>query len=406
MRRGLCTGGVAVTLVAIAIVGLVGCGAPKVRSSPPKKAQRSPVVQLALGRRHSCALRADGSVSCWGEGRRGQLGYVASEKCSQAFLGAPPVFDPCSTTPKVVPELEGVTEIATGSDHTCARRNDATAWCWGSNAHGNLGFATMTTCDSIECTAKPTVVPGLSHVDHVAAGGDHTCALLDDGSVRCWGENRFGELGDGTTTDRFVPQAVAELSGVVEIALGHHRTCARKSDGTMWCWGSEGQGAESNTTPKKVASLSDVAQIDLGMTHTCARKTDATIACWGSNAAGQLGDRTTSPRSSPTLVPDLSDVAQIALGGDHTCARKNDGTVLCWGGPHEGEALGGVVTPDRATPQLVSELSSVVEIAHGEEHGCARRANGIITCWGANEWGQLGTGVASTWKKPSRVLGL
>ena len=203
----------------------------------------------------------------------------------------------------------------------------------------------------------------------VAAGGLHSCALTAAGGVKCWGDNSFGELGDGTTTKRLTPVAVVGLSsGVVAIAAG---------------------GA-----------------------HTCALTIGGAVKCWGFNAYGQLGDGTTRTRLTPVDVVGLSSgVSAIAVGGDysagHTCALTSNGAMKCWGSNEWGQLGDGTTVFQRSRPGGVVGLSSgVVAIATGENHSCALTAGRGVKCWGQNFLRQLGDGTTTTRYTPVSVVGL
>jgi alpha-tubulin suppressor-like RCC1 family protein len=168
-------------------------------------------MEISLGDLHSCALDSHGSVVCWGDNRVGQLGtgsIVGPDDCSDPNL----VHPACAKTPVAVSSLTGVSYITAGNAHTCALLVDGTVKCWGANNYGQLGIGTTTgpaTCYMGEaCSPTPVSVPNLAGVIAISAGASHTCAVLSDGSVRCWGWNIYGQLGDGTTQDSATPVAV------------------------------------------------------------------------------------------------------------------------------------------------------------------------------------------------------
>jgi alpha-tubulin suppressor-like RCC1 family protein len=176
-------------------------------------------------------------------------------------------------------------------------------------------------------------------------GGDHTCVLVASGSVKCWGNNYSGQLGDGTTSDHSTPVLVPGLSSVTTLATGIEHTCA----------------------------------------VTAASAGDGHIQCWGNNGHGQLGDGTTNHRSTPVEVNSLSSVSTLAAGGWHSCALLNDGRVQCWGYNDYGQ-LGDGTTSDRNTPVAVNGLSDVLALAGGMLHTCALTSSGAVYCWGSNSW--------------------
>jgi alpha-tubulin suppressor-like RCC1 family protein len=317
---------------------------------------------------------------------------------------------PCSTGGYCAPGATcgralAVLQISSGGGHTCARLGNGTVRCMGDNRFGQLGDGTTT------IRSEPALVPALAGVVEVSAGGNHTCARLNDGSVRCWGDNRAGQLGDGSTTNRLGPTVVPGLTGVVELSAGGDHTCARLRDGSIRCWGANASGQLGDGTlanrpsPTLVPSVAGAAELDAGTDHTCARFGDGTMRCWGSNAFGQLGDGSTSNRATPTPIAGLAAVASMSAGGHHTCARLDDGSVRCWGENASGQLGDGTVSM-RMTPTMVPGLIAIAEVSAGGRHTCARSATGTLRCWGDNFYGQIGDGSTANRPIPTPVLGL
>mgnify|MGYP001586590331 CR=1 FL=1 len=374
---------------------------------------------ITAGTQHTCAILDNGSVSCWGAGNFGQLG------------GGTDTPDLVRRTPTQTSSLgtdRTAVAISAGRYHTCALLDDGSVSCWGRNFFGQLGDGTTTDRNT------PTQISSLG-TDRTAvaisAGERHTCAILDDGSVSCWGSNNGGRLGDGTTTDRNTPTPTSSLgTGRTAIAitvgegLGSH-TCAILDDGSVSCWGYNtygqlGDGTDTlRNTPTQTSSLGTdrtAVAISAGFRHTCAILDDGSVSCWGWNnngvngvdGGGQLGDGTTTDHSTPTqtstLGTDRTAIA-IAAGGDHTCAILDDGSVSCWGNNSQGR-LGDGTTTDRLTPTQTSSLGegrTAVAITAGYGYTCAILDDRSVSCWGWNIFGQLGDGTTNDRFTPTAI---
>ncbi len=251
----------------------------------------------------------------------------------------------------------------------------------------------------------------------IAAGGYHTCVLSSAGAVQCWGENAHGELGNGTTDNSSVPVAVSGLSnGVVAIAAGKSHTCALTSAGAMQCWGDnqfgqlgDGRKDTFSRMPVAVSRLSGrVVAVAAGAYHTCALSSAGAVQCWGENAHGELGNGTTDNSSVPVAVSGLSSgVVAIAAGRSHTCALTAAGAMQCWGDNQFGQLGDGRKDTFSRMPVAVSRLSSgVVVVATGDYHTCARTSGGATQCWGENTYGALGDGTTTNSSAPVAVSGL
>ncbi len=346
---------------------------------------------LSAGFEHTCALTTDGRVKCWGSNERGQLGDGTSY----------------SSVIPVDPALPGSAQaLSAGYYHTCAVVAGQ-VYCWGNGTVGELGDGRMTT------SATPVVVPGLSNVEKVSAGGEgdpgfinmyaHTCAI-SGGEAWCWGSNGSGQLGDGTSTSRSTPVRVTILPpGVLidSIAIGERHTCALTYGGAVYCWGANdsgqlGIGSESpQTYPAAPTITSGATAIATGEAHSCAI-VNRDVLCWGLNTSFQV-----NPEAAPASYPDVVDLAMstvrptsLAAGRDHTCAVDSSAvltpvSVYCFGA-NDGDQLG--VDDPQAKQSVVPIPEPMRAVSAGAGHTCVLTAAGGVQCWGENEYGQLGSG--------------
>jgi alpha-tubulin suppressor-like RCC1 family protein len=409
-----------------------------------------PAVSVTAGGLHACALLASGSVYCWGNNGHGQLG---NNKTKQSNV-------------PVQAQIGGATAIGAGTFHNCALLGSGGMACWGDNAQGELGNGSTTdshvpapvnglagsvsqiavngyhTCGlvaagattEVECwgddqdgalgdghyNEPPVVAPeavfgiagtlasgqGVTPVD-VAAGQNHTCAVVITGQAYCWGNNAKGQLGDGTLQQRALPTLVIGLTtGVQGLSEGDGTGCALESNLSVRCWGSEdGNDFAAHATAQNVTALSSIASVAAGDQDACALSTAGTVQCWGQNTFGEVGNNTTTPSQTPTAVTLSDKVGLIAEGSNVSCASlAKSRTLWCWGYNGDGQ-LGNNTTTSTDTPTEVTTTLGV-QLSTADAHSCAVSTNGRAYCWGANDYGELGDGTTNGSDNPVKVKNL
>jgi alpha-tubulin suppressor-like RCC1 family protein len=302
------------------------------------------------------------------------------------------------TAPRVVKELVDVEDLASSVGYSCATTKGRDLFCWGANDSGQLGSGAAGAP-----VPRPTAVTGLPPVVKVAAGQGHACAIATDGGVFCWGANDHGQLGDGTTTAHAAPAKLTLPAAASAVALGKAHSCALLVTGEVDCWGAT--VVADVLIPRRV--LDDGKALGAGAFHTCVVRADRTVACWGQNGLGQLGDNKVSGDLSelPVPVTGLTGARDVATGENHTCARTEAGIVSCWGANDSGQ-IGDGSKSNRFMPVLARLSGAVDELSAGVRHTCARRAQGPVRCWGRNDGGQLGDGTTEARLSPTTVIGL
>ncbi len=427
-----------------------GGGTKEGGGGPPVPVGRT----LAASGHDSCAL-LHGTIKCWGSNEAGQLGDGSTAGPDECELGGK---RPCATTPVTVVGVSNATQIALGAGvdeqegHACAVLEGGSVDCWGLNSQGQLGIGTESGPSQClfgsPCSPTPVAVHGLTNATQVALGADHSCTLLATGHVECWGWNGLGQLGDGTYTGpenecpaagvvcSRTPVEVAGITNAVQIAAGDEHTCALLSGGAVDCWGlnRSGQlgdgtntgpsstcGYDSNEpcspSPVPVPGISEAIQIAAGGEETCALLADHAVDCWGAAGSGQLGNgsntgssntcgvgghETCSPR--PTEVKGIATAVEVVVGGAHVCARLSGGGTACWGYDGFGQ-LGDGTYPGFSDTPVGLEFAPFSVIAAGLDHTCAASSEGFF-CWGLGELGEIGDGTTNQYDVPTPVSGL
>ena len=360
---------------------------------------------LATGSAHSCAILENGSAMCWGLDNLGQLG----DGGDATNLNKPTSF-------VSIDAGQTISQIYARQSRTCIILNDATASCWGFNEDGQAGD------DSTNTYKSPTVevqFPDEKQVKSMGMGLKHTCAILEDDTLTCWGLDSYGALGNGNTdtSDKYTPQTISTPTDrrVVKVEPGATHTCILLDDGGVMCWGRDnvgqlGNGGTSETihTPSSNVELPEgraATDLTVGDHHSCALLDNGSITCWGLNNHGQLGENSTTNRDVPVYahLPIGSAARSVTVGPHSSCAILQNSSVYCWGHNNYGRLGIGVSGGIYQTPMFVEGATNIVDLSLDYDHACGLSENGSISCWGRGKFGQLGIGSGSDKNTPQLV---
>ena len=382
-------------------------------------------ASISAGRYFSMVILHNHTIKAWGENSKGELGYGDT---TERGYGANemgnrlPIVNLGSNARVVEVSAGGVYYGSSYQGvHACARMEDGTVKCWGENDRGQLGKGDTNDEDDPSGLSAINLGTGRTALQ-VAAGGRHSCALLDDATVKCWGRNDYGEAGIGSTSSSISTPGNVMILGTgrsaVEVCAGGFHTCVRLDNNEVKCSGWNGRGSlgtggtSSQSTPVLIdfGNSLKAKAISCGGYHTCAILENDELKCWGYNNAGQLGLGDTNHRGDDAneMGTNLDDVdlgnnlvaVKVSAGDLHTCAILNDGSVKCWGKGSNGRLGHGATTHlGNQNGQMGDSLGEVdlgtgrtaVEIAAGYDHTCARLDDGSVKCWGEGDKGALGS---------------
>jgi alpha-tubulin suppressor-like RCC1 family protein len=317
---------------------------------------------------------------------------MACRDCASARQTTSPtaVFDPWPPPPtkEQLSASLAARQVSTGRNHACAVVEDGSVRCWGSNQHGQLGDGTK------RPSPTPVAVDGLSGVAEVGVGDLFSCARGTDGTVSCWGDGSSGQLGDRDESPAETARPVLGLPRVERLSVGSAHSCAVIDDGTVMCWGEglfgqcgPGEGIH-RPVPRRIDLLSVVVDVRAGRRHSCALLRAGGVQCWGSNAEGRLGFGGRFSHSEPVAVAGVTRARALAVGADHSCILLADGALRCWGEGRGGQ-LGGEESSSRP---LSIPLRGARSVVAGGSSTCALLEEGTARCWGSNEHNLLGVG--------------
>ncbi|MEO9037319.1 MAG: hypothetical protein ABI442_17600 [Gemmatimonadaceae bacterium] len=333
-------------------------------------------IALAATQTATCALTNDQFVSCFGQAPQIGTGDAASRSIPTLTKGGI--------------HFTSIVGASSGA-HFCGISDVLAIYCWGINAD-------VDTTGAVPSTNVPTRLPGNTAWLQVTAGGQHNCAIASDHTAYCWGSDGSGQLGDNGTTDRFAPGPVAGGFKFNSLTAGAAHTCALIADGTAFCWGlnqsaqlGDGTGANRGG-PTAVSGGLKFQAIAAAGSGTCGLS-GGTAYCWGA-LFGQ---------SVPTSYPSAPPFSSIAAGNAHACALTSDGTAYCWGNNSAGQ-LGDSTTTNRTTPTVVVTDLKFKAITAGSEQTCALTVDGFVACWGRNQFGEIGVTVPTIQTTPRYLV--
>lgn len=413
-----------------AVAGAAGSSGGPCGASP---CTDTTVMKLAGGGATVCALFYSGQVKCWGNNYYGTLGYGDKENVGDDELPSAVGHVSLTTSPGVVAK-----QISVGLTHACTLLTDGSVRCWGRQIFGCLGSGNDDDLgdDELPSDVAPvsvTTEPGVS-VTQISAGASHTCALLSDGTIKCWGDNSYRQLGYSDTQDVGDDEVPSELPSVSvsatpgvtvsQVSAGDKHTCALLSDGSVKCWGANFSGQRARGAPDNMADPLlpvecepitvttepdvTVVAIRASFDSTCVLLSNGSAKCWGDAPEERVGTGETGAVIDPSTVGPIQVttdtslvVTALATGVSHVCARLSDGSASCWGASQYGalgygniESIGDDEQPSSAGPVSVTTTPglTVTELVAGSEFTCALLSDQSVQCWGDNRFGQLGNG--------------
>lgn len=375
--------------VAAVIDGAILLGGCSDSPIGPGSGPESVYLEIFAGADRSCALRQDGDLVCWGR----PLPGAAS---------AGPALVPVPVAGLLVGQR--IRQVALGGDHSCALAADGRVACWGSNRYGEGGRAEASP------SSAPQPVTDPARYTALGAGLWHTCALSDDDQVWCWGHGARGAIGAHDLADSYLPVRVGRAQrSYTAFDIGGHHGCALDADSQVRCWGWNrfgqlGVGVFVDLgSPERITRPGPYAAVFAGAHHSCALEPDGQAWCWGRGEAGQLGHGVAETTPDPVPVAGDHRFLKLAPGRDHTCGLREDGAVFCWGHNRYGRLGTGGLEAAVLEPVPVDTEHRFRHLSAGHRHTCALTAEGHAYCWGHGGFGQLGTGLTVDMLRPYPV---
>ncbi|HWD94854.1 MAG TPA: InlB B-repeat-containing protein [Acidimicrobiales bacterium] len=311
------------------------------------------------------------------------------------------------STPSQAGLISNAATTSAGNNATCAVLFTGGVDCWGNDQYGQLGNG-----ETEQYSTSPIPVIGISTATSVSMGANFACATLANGTVDCWGNGNSGDLGNGLSTQETSPIVVAGITNAVQVSAGYDFACALLSTGSIDCWGDNssdaiGTSSDSNSTSEfnySVGSITNATQVAAGQDGVCALLSTGSIDCWGDNTDGDLGNGATTPSLVPVSVSGITTATSVTMGNNFACAVAS-GLVDCWGVGNN-DQLGNGNNQSSDTPVQVSSLTGATAVSAGIISACAVTAGGAVSCWGSNNWDELGYGGGGGSDVPVLINGL
>ena len=370
----------------------VGDGTTTTRLTPVIIDSGVSYAEISLGQFHTCGVTTTGVLKCWGDNSRGQIG-------DGSFVS--PV-----STPKIIDSGVSYSQVDLGTSHSCAIKADGGLMCWGSNDQNELGDGAkaLTIADVV---APKEIDLGTTYLS-VSSGSYFSCGVTSGSDIKCWGYNEHGRLGDSGVELRRTPVAINSGYSFTKLALGSgpsvaglelgRSICGLNSLGELKCWGENKNGqvgvgsfGGSYSILKPVDQVNTFKDVSVGGNFSCAVSSAGQLKCWGKNNYGQLGDGTQVNKSSPIAVDEETTYSSIVASYGHACGITTAGALKCWGLNSYGQ-LGDGTNQNKFMPQLIDSGVSYASISLGAYHSCGITTTGALKCWGNNFYKQLGSG--------------
>jgi alpha-tubulin suppressor-like RCC1 family protein len=348
-------------------------------------------ANVSAGDSHTCGVRSNGKLYCWGADYAGQVGDGSNDGD-----GAP--------YPRRIGAFEDWSAVSAGGSHTCGIRHGGKLYCWGGDYTGQIGNGNGYDSNVI----SPKRIGSLEDWSNVSAGRLHTCGVRKNGKLYCWGMDINGQVGDGDgSSDKSAPVRIGTHEDWSTVDAGSDHTCGVRTNGKLYCWGWDnlGQVGDGNggsdtrvTAPRRIGTLEDWSKVSTGAIHSCGIRHGGKLYCWGNDGNGQIGDGgSDKDKSAPVRVGTFEDWSNVSAGIIHTCGIRTNGRLYCWGNDSKGQLGDGFLQHDGATgPRRIGTFEDWSKVSAGAAHTCGVRKNGKLYCWGSDDEAQIGNGEDET----------